>query len=191
MPSRFGNHKTAYNMFRRYSLNGVWNRIHEFLVSWKAEMSVSMLDASFAGAHRTSASLAVGVGSERAIGKSKGGWTAKIQTFADAMGRPVAFHLTGGNVSDCVGYEMLPDMADGRVEHLIGDRGYASNKIRNGLEGETFSHAFPDAATERRKSNATRNCARRGTGSKKTPLPSSRTGDTSQCAATDVRRSFS
>ena len=72
MPSRFGNHKTAYNMFRRYSLNGVWNRIHEVLVSRKAEMSVSMLDASFAGAHRTSASLAVGVGSERAIGKEQG-----------------------------------------------------------------------------------------------------------------------
>ena len=190
MPSRFGNHKTAYNMFRRYSLNGVWNKIHGFLVSWKAEMSVSMLDASFAGAHRTSASLAVGVGSERAIGKSKGGWTTKIQTYADAMGRPVAFHLTGGNVSDYVGYEMLPDMADGRVEHLIGDRGYDSNKIRSGLEERGIQPCIPGRPTERRKSNTTRNCTRRGTGSK-TPLPRSRTGDTSQCATTDARKSFS
>ena len=143
MPKRYGKYKTAYNMFRRYSLNGVWNRIHDFLVSWKAEMGVSMLDASFAGAHRTSASLAVGVGSERAIGKSKGGWTTKIQTYADAMGRPVAFHLTGGNVSDYVGYEMLPDMADGRVEHLIGDRGYDSNKIRSGLEERGIQPCIP------------------------------------------------
>ena len=143
MPSRFCKHKTAYNMFRRYSLNGVWNRIHEVLVGRKAEMSVSMLDASFAGAHRTSASLAAGVGSERAIGKSKGGWTTKIQTIADAMGRPVAFHLTGGNVSDYVGYEMLPDMDDGRVECLIGDRGYDSNKIRSGLKGRNIQPCIP------------------------------------------------
>ena len=93
-------------------------------------MSVSMIDAS----------LAVGVGSERAIGKSKGGWTTKIQTFADAMGRPVAFHLSGGNVSD---YEMLPDMDDGRVEHLVGDRGCDSNKIRSGLEKRDIQSCVP------------------------------------------------
>ena len=143
MPARYGKYKTDYNMFRRYSLNGFWERILEVLVSRKAERRVSMIDASFAGAHRTSASLAVGVGSERAIGKSRGGWTTKIQTYADAMGRPVAFHLTGGNVSDYVGYEMLPDIADGRVEHLIGDHGYDSNKIRNGLEGRDIQLCIP------------------------------------------------
>ena len=66
-------------------------------------MRVSMIDSSFAVAHRTSTSLAAGVGSKRAIGKSKGGWTTKMQTFADANGRPVGFHLTGGNVNDYVG----------------------------------------------------------------------------------------
>ena len=70
--------------------------------------------------------LAVGVGSERAIGKSKRGWATKIQTFADAKGQPVGLHLTGGNVSDYVGYEMLPVMADGRVECRIGDRGWCT-----------------------------------------------------------------
>ena len=108
MPKRYGKYKTAYNMFRRYSLNGVWNRIHGVLVSRKAEMGVSMLDSSFAGAHRTRRAWRRESRAKRAIGKSKGGWTTKIQTYADAMGRPVAFHLTGGNVSDYVGYEMLP-----------------------------------------------------------------------------------
>ena len=93
-----------------------------------------MTDSSFAGSHRTLVSLAAGVRSECAIGKSKGGWTSKIQTVADAKGRGVAFHLTGGNVSDYVGYEMLPNMAGGQVECLIGDRGYDPDKIRNGLE---------------------------------------------------------
>ena len=69
------------------------------LIKQKAEMDVSMMDASFADSHRALASMAAGVESERAIGKSKGEWTTKIQTVADAKGRPVAFHLTGGNVS--------------------------------------------------------------------------------------------
>ena len=31
-------------------------------------------------------------------------------------------------------YEMLPDMADWKIECLVGDRGYDSNKIRKGPE---------------------------------------------------------
>ena len=85
----------------------------------------------------------MGVGSERAIGTSKGGWTTKIQTIAHAKGRPVGFHLTGGNVSDYVGYEMLPDMADGLVECLIGDRGYDSNKIRSDLKKRDIQPYIP------------------------------------------------
>ena len=134
--------------------------------------------------------MAAGVGSERTIGKSKGGRITKIQTIADAKSRPVGFHLTSGNVRDYVGYEMLPEMADGLFECLIGDRGYGSKKNRSGLEERDIQPCIPGAATERSKSNTTRNCTRHGTGSK-TPLPSSRTGDASQCATTDIRRSFS
>ena len=130
-------------MFRRYSLSGVCDRIHEVLASRKAETRVSMMDATFAGSHRTSVSLAAGVESDRAIGKNKGGWTTKIQTVAEARGGAVGFHLTGGNDSDYVGYEMLPDMAGGQVECLISDRGYDSNKIRNGLEKRDTQPCIP------------------------------------------------
>ena len=34
-------------------------------------------------------------------------------------------------------------MADGRVEHLIGDRGYDSNKIRSGLEERGIQPCIP------------------------------------------------
>ena len=100
MPSLCGNHKTACNMFRRYSLNGVWDRILAVLVSQKAETGVGMVDSTFVNARRTSASIAAEAGSERAIGRSKGGLTTKMHTFGDAKGRPVGFRLTGGNASD-------------------------------------------------------------------------------------------
>ena len=144
-----------------------------------------MIDANFAGAHRTSVSLAVGVGSERAIGKSKGRWITKIQMIADAKGRPVGFHLTGGNVSDYVGYEMPPEMADGLIEHLIGDRGYDSNKIRCGLEGRNIQLCIPGHHNRKTEIEYDRELYKTRTGSK-TPLPISMAGDTSQCVTTDV-----
>ena len=91
MPPRYGKYKTAYNMFRHYSLNGVWDRIHEVLVSRKAEMSVSMLDSSFAGAHRTSASLAVGVGSERASERARAGGPPRYKRSRTPRVGPLAF----------------------------------------------------------------------------------------------------
>ena len=70
MPKRYGKYKTAYNMFRRYSVNGVWAGIHEALASEKAEMSVSMLDASFAGARREAGRILDSAGRRIA----EGGW---------------------------------------------------------------------------------------------------------------------
>lgn len=36
----------------------------------------------------------------QAIGRSRGGWTTKIHTLTDVIGRPYALMLTPGNVSD-------------------------------------------------------------------------------------------
>ena len=38
---------------------------------------------------------------------------------------------------------MLPDMAGGQVKCLIGDRGYDSDKIRNGLEERDIQPFIP------------------------------------------------
>src|SRR4051795_7189817 len=37
---------------------------------------------------------------EQAIGRSRGGRTTKIHILIDAVGRPLAFRLTGGNIAD-------------------------------------------------------------------------------------------
>ena len=66
-----------------------------------------------------------------------------MHTFGDAKGRPVGFRLTGGNVSDYVGYEMLSGMANWEIECLVGDRGYDSNKIRSSLEERDIQPCIP------------------------------------------------
>ena len=36
----------------------------------------------------------------QAIGRSRGGWTTKVQALTDVIGRPFALMLTPGNVAD-------------------------------------------------------------------------------------------
>lgn len=47
----------------------------------------------------------------------------------DALGNPLKFELTAGNVNDCVtGYEMLSQM-ELTGKNVMADRGYDTNKI--------------------------------------------------------------
>ncbi|WP_163958660.1 transposase [Sphingomonas insulae] len=46
-----------------------------------------------------------GRGHRRALGRSRGGFTSKLHCLADALGRPLAFHLTGGEAADCEAYD--------------------------------------------------------------------------------------
>ena len=81
MPTRHGHHKTACNMFRRYSLSGVGDRVMGFLASQGLDPETAMADATIMKAHRTSMSMAAGVGKERAIRKSRGGPTTKEHPY--------------------------------------------------------------------------------------------------------------
>ena len=72
-------------------------------------------------------------GGAQAIGRSQGGPTTKIHALSDQEGRPIAFHLTGGNVSDFTGAKaLLPFVPQNVILH--GDKGYDSNAIRGALK---------------------------------------------------------
>lgn len=65
-------------------------------------------------------------GDDQAIGRSRGGLSAKIHTLVDALGNPVGFHLTGGEAHDLVGADhLLPDMQAGT---LIADKAFDADK---------------------------------------------------------------
>ena len=57
-PADYGPHKTLYNRFRRWSENGVFERIFEELAKPQDEAGkVLMIDATHLKAHRTASSL--------------------------------------------------------------------------------------------------------------------------------------
>lgn len=57
------------------------------------------------------------------IGLSRGGQTTKIHALTDTIGRPYAFDLTPGNVSDMEAADRLLRRADG-ARYIIADKGY-------------------------------------------------------------------
>ncbi|RYE96874.1 MAG: IS5/IS1182 family transposase, partial [Oxalobacteraceae bacterium] len=53
--------------------------------------------------------------------------------MADALGRPLAFHLTGGEAADCKAYDALIVLPERTPDALLADKGYDADAIRADL----------------------------------------------------------
>ncbi|MFJ8828202.1 transposase [Streptomyces sp. NPDC102467] len=92
--------------------------------------------------------------------------TSKIHLVCDALGRPLAFTLTGGNTNECTQFTAVmesvrvPRIGPGRPRvcpaHVLGDKGYSSRAIRTWLRQRGIAHTIPERADQ------VRNRARRG-----------------------------
>ena len=88
---------------------------------------------------------------EQAFGRSRGGFTSKVHCLADARGRPLAFHLTGGEAADCKAYETLIDLPAVIPGYLLGDKAYDSDPIRADLEARGIRPVIPPKANRTRE----------------------------------------
>ena len=61
---------------------------------------------------------------EQALGRSRGGFSTKIHITVDALGNPLRFRLTAGQLHDITQAQELLEGFD--FERLIADRGYAA-----------------------------------------------------------------
>jgi transposase len=70
--------------------------------------------------------------------------------ITDIIGRPVALHLTGGNVADIRAAPALLAKVVGRLRRLIGDKGYDSDGLRAALRREQASPVIPGRRNRKR-----------------------------------------
>lgn len=61
------------------------------------------------------------------MGRSRGGLTTKIHMMCDALGLPIKFILTGGEVSDFT--QAIPLLKNKKADYVIADKGYDSDEI--------------------------------------------------------------
>ena len=71
---------------------------------------------------------------DRAVGRSRGGWTTKLHFVVDRKGRPIKFFLSGGNVNDSDIAIPLLQQAEIKGQYVNGDKGYASKAICDYIE---------------------------------------------------------
>lgn len=86
----------------------------------------------------------------QAIGPSRGGQTTKVHALTDLLGRPYAFDLTPGNVSDTTAAGLLLPRAVG-ARYLLADKGYDANAIRKTLRTAGAVPVIPGRITRKRK----------------------------------------
>jgi transposase len=104
LPSELMNWRTAWRRLQRWTAAGLWARIVAELRTRAADAGwqAHLLDSRVIRAHAPAAGARRRAG-EQALGRSRGGFSTKLPLRTDVYGRPVAFHLTGGERHDRLG----------------------------------------------------------------------------------------
>ncbi|WP_419569594.1 IS5 family transposase [Rheinheimera sp.] len=126
LPEYFGDWSAIYRRFHLWSKKGILMQLFTELKQ-QVDLEWKFIDGSIVKAHQH----ATGACSDehQAVGKSRDGNTTKIHMAVDSCGLPIDFIVTGGEVHDSkAALELLEKLPD--AEHVIGDKGYDSEKVR-------------------------------------------------------------
>ena len=77
------------------------------------------------------------------IGVSHGGKTTKIHAIVDALGNPVHFLLTGGNIFDASAAIDLLSGVNISGSNILGDKAYGAKSIRAYIAEQGASYTIP------------------------------------------------
>ncbi|ULJ81686.1 IS5 family transposase (plasmid) [Rhizobium sp. C104] len=126
LPERYGKWKTVHKRFSRWCHAGVWERVFEALTADRNNQYL-MIDSTIVRAHQQAASGKRGA-KDQALGRSRGGLTTKIHMLVDALGRPLRFIVTAGQVGDIT---QAPALLKGQSgDAVLADKAYDSNALR-------------------------------------------------------------
>jgi transposase len=124
----FGKWSSVYRQFRRWTLLGLWELLLEAFNESGGNSSLQMIDSTIIRAHHCSAGAKRGT-ARQSLGRSKGGFTTKIDLRINGMGLPIAFALTGGEASDFKGYMPVMDADGPAPKVLLADKGYDADSF--------------------------------------------------------------
>src|SRR6202035_1128672 len=148
LPERFGDWKNTHKRFSRWAASGVWESLFKTLAD-DPDNEYAMIDATIVRAHQHSAGARKKKGVNQAIGRSRGGLTTKIHMIGDALGNPLAFTLTAGQVHDITQAETLPSQV--QPEALLADKGYDADAYIASLRGRAIQPVIPLKANRKTK----------------------------------------
>lgn len=81
------------------------------------------------------------------MGRSRGGLTTKIHMLTDAVGHPLRFILTGGQVSDYKPADQLLQKL--QAQHVLADKGYDSRHIIDLVQAQGAEAVIPSKSNRK------------------------------------------
>ncbi|MEM6363953.1 MAG: IS5 family transposase [Planctomycetota bacterium] len=148
LPEAFGKWQTVYARFRRWNLEGLWDRIYNAVLKRldqrnRIDRTLWCVDGSVIRAHRCASGM-IAQSEENdelvALGRSRGGYSTKIHVLCDGQGTLLGITATGGQRHESTELENLIDHCelslhryDWRPDAIAGDKGYSSHAIRDRL----------------------------------------------------------
>ena len=89
-------------------------------------------------------------GTERnALGRSRGGFSTKINARTNSEGLPIGVVITPGQAHDVTAFPALKQEIDCDPEQMLGDKGYDSEAVRREIEQRGGQAAIPSTATRK------------------------------------------
>ncbi len=164
LPAQFGKWQTAYNRFRRWQVEGLWDRIYEHLLNridkdGKIDRSAWCVDGTIVRCHRSAAGYQKNTQKNEeinALGRSKGGFTTKLHVLTDAQGVLLSVTLTGGQQHEAKEFKTLLNNCmlslhrqSSRPNCIIGDKGYNSKEIRELIRSRGICPQVPTRSNQR------------------------------------------
>ncbi|KAA1054460.1 Mobile element protein [Azospirillum argentinense] len=166
------NWRTAWRRLQRWTAAGIWGGIVAELraMAPNAGWDAHLLDSSVIRAHAHAAGARHTSG-EQALGRSRGGFSTKLHLRADAEGRPVALHLTGGERHDLLGVGPLFEQGALRSgkrgrprwkpDAVIADKAYSAAWLLDVLRRKRIVPIIPSRADQPRNPDFDRAAYRR------------------------------
>ncbi len=159
LPPELMNWRTAWRRLQRWTAAGVWEGVVDALRAMAADAGweAHMLDSTVIRAHAHAAGARKATG-KQALGRSRGGFSTKLHLRCDARGRPVTFHLTGGERHDLIGVGPLFERGAlltgkrGRPrwkpEAIIGDKAYSAAWLLDALRRKRIVPVIPSRSDQ-------------------------------------------
>ena len=77
------------------------------------------------------------------MGRSRGGLNTKIHTIVDALGNPIYFQLSAGNINDSTVAVDVLSHVDISQSNVLGDKAYGTSDILSYIQRQDSEYTIP------------------------------------------------
>jgi transposase len=84
-----------------------------------------------------------------ALGRSRGGFSTKINARTNAEGLPIGIVITAGQAHDVTAYPALMQEVDDDPQQMLADKGYDSDGVRDDIEKRGGEAVIPTKANRK------------------------------------------